>query len=94
MTDNINIDDYIKEMDLSPELEEKARQCQNSSELMELAAENDVELPLDALEMVSGGCGKCCDHDWQEVVKNGQWNKVCTKCGKEMYDRSGSGGGR
>ena len=50
---NINIEDYIKEMDLSSELEEKARTCNTASELMQLAAENDVELPVDALEGVA-----------------------------------------
>ena len=54
---SINIDDYIKDMDLSPELEEKARACNTASELMQLAAENDLELPTDALEDVAGGCG-------------------------------------
>ena len=50
---NINIEDYIKEMDLSPELEEKARACNTANELMQLEAENDVELPVDALEGVA-----------------------------------------
>ena len=54
---NFNIEDYIKELELSPEQLEKARACKTKEELMELAAENDVELPMDALEMVSGGCG-------------------------------------
>ena len=87
MTDNFNIDDYIKEMDLSPELEEKARQCQNSSELMELAAENDVELPLDALEMVSGGCGggkqTCPNPDCKSQnikTESGAGGCCCTYC--------------
>ncbi|MBR1750588.1 MAG: hypothetical protein IJ740_06860 [Ruminococcus sp.] len=52
---NINIDDYIKDMDLSPELAEKASACKTSSELMELAAENDAELSLDELNAVAGG---------------------------------------
>lgn len=73
---NINIDDYIKEMDLSPELEEKARQCNTASELMELAAENDIELPEDALEAVSGGCGS----KKTRVV-------VCNYCGKDAVNK-------
>ena len=65
---NINIDNYIKEMDLSPELEEKARRCNTVSELMQLAAENDVELPMDALEGVAGGgCGGGCSHSFKIV---------------------------
>lgn len=82
---NINIDDYIKEMDLSPELEEKARQCNTASELMQLAAENDVELPMDALAGVAGGCGgssecpKGGSHDWEY----GNGYKKCKKCGEK-----------
>lgn len=74
---NINIDEYIKEMDLSPELAEKARQCNTSSELMELAADNDIELPEDALEMVSGGslCGSGkSDPDPKKIEENFQAN--------------------
>ena len=52
---DINIEDYIQKMVLSPELAEKARQCRSNSELLELAAENDVELPDDVLENVAGG---------------------------------------
>ena len=53
---NENFEKYIE--GLSPELQEKARWCRTSSELMELAADNDVELPLDALAGVAGGgCG-------------------------------------
>jgi acetyl-CoA carboxylase beta subunit len=79
-----NVNDYIKEMDLSPELEEKAKKCKNSSELMELAAENDIELPFDALEMVSGGeCAKSvCSHDWCYLDNH---HKKCSKCGETMY---------
>lgn len=58
----INIEDYIKEMDLSPELAEKARQCRTSSELMELAADNDVEPPMDALAGVAGGGNGGCQY--------------------------------
>ena len=42
--------------ELSPELQEKARQCKNMTELNALLAENEVELSEDALEAVSGGC--------------------------------------
>ena len=73
---NINIDDYIKEMDLSPELEQKARQCNTASELMQLAADNDIELPVDALEGVAGGCGG----KKTPVV-------VCNYCGKDAVNK-------
>ena len=50
---NEKFENYIK--DLSPELQEKARQCKTNEELNAFLAENDIELPEDALEMVSGG---------------------------------------
>ena len=52
---NENFEKYIK--DLSPELQEKARACKTKEELNAFIADNDLELPEDALEMVSGGCG-------------------------------------
>ena len=52
---NEKFEKYIK--DLSPELQEKARACKTNNELLELAADEDMELPEDALEMVAGGCG-------------------------------------
>ncbi|MBR1750587.1 MAG: hypothetical protein IJ740_06855 [Ruminococcus sp.] len=60
---NAQFEKYIE--GLSPELQEKARQCNTASELMELAAENDVELPMDALAGVAGGgCGGGCNHNF------------------------------
>ena len=56
MTNEFNLEEYIK--DLSPELQEKARACKTKDELLELAADEDMEIPEDALEMVAGGnCG-------------------------------------
>ena len=51
--ENEKFEKYISE--LSPELQEKARACQTKEELLELAAENDIELSDDALEAVTGG---------------------------------------
>lgn len=56
--ENINLQDYIK--DLSPELQEKAKSSKSISELLKFADENDIEIPQDALEKVSGG-GICAD---------------------------------
>ena len=54
---------YIGE--LSPEMQEKARECKDMTELNALLAENDVELSEDALESVAGGCtSSSCDHDF------------------------------
>ena len=52
---NENFEKYIK--DLSPELQEKARACKTKDELLQLAADEDMEIPMDALESVAGGCG-------------------------------------
>ena len=49
--------EYLK--DLPPELQEKAKDIKTQEELLEFLSDNDVELPEDALEAVSGGSG--CD---------------------------------
>ena len=50
---NENFEKYIE--GLSPELQEKARACKTKEELNAFIAENDLELPEEALEMVAGG---------------------------------------
>ncbi|MBR1751165.1 MAG: hypothetical protein IJ740_09870 [Ruminococcus sp.] len=90
---NENFEKYIK--DLSPELQEKARACKTKEELNAFIAENDLELPEDALEMVAGGCGTC-SHTNAPVETVSFWGKnityeglalseieksKCTKCG-------------
>ena len=55
MANEFNLEEYIK--GLSPELQEKARACKTKEELNAFIAENDLELPEEALELVSGGCG-------------------------------------
>ena len=52
---NAQFEKYIE--GLSPELQEKARACKTKEELNAFIAENDLELPEDALELVAGGCG-------------------------------------
>ena len=70
MTNEFNLEEYIK--DFSPELQEKARQCKTKDELMQLAAENDLEIPEDALEAVAGGCtSEGCEHSFQETERIG-----------------------
>ena len=54
MAEIINIEEYIK--DLTPEQQEKAKACKTKDELMKLAAEEDVEIPMEALKNVAGGC--------------------------------------
>lgn len=63
---NENFEKYIE--GLSPELQEKARACNSLEEVMELAAENNIELPEDALEAVSGGCGGGHSHSGNTEV--------------------------
>ena len=85
---NEKFEKYIK--DLSPELQEKARQCKTKEELDAFIAENEIELPEDALEMVSGGfctgdCPKGGKHDWDVYTSY----KECKKCGETRYFSSG-----
>ncbi|MBQ6674724.1 MAG: hypothetical protein IJM75_01205 [Ruminococcus sp.] len=64
---NEKFEQYIS--DLSPELQEKARECKTQEELNAFIAENDLELPEDALELVAGGCGTC-KHDSDKKLEN------------------------
>ena len=50
--------------DLSPELVEKMKACTSPEELMALAAEEDLDLSLDDLENMAGGCGECGFTGW------------------------------
>ena len=61
MTNEFNLEEYIK--DLSPEQQEKARACKTKDELLQLAADEDMEIPMEALEGVAGGCGHECNAD-------------------------------
>ena len=58
---NEKFEKYIK--DLSPELQEKARQCKTKEDLDAFIAENELELPEEALELVAGG-GGCGTHEY------------------------------
>ena len=40
-------------------LKQKARDCKTTDEIMELIADNDIELPDEILTIVSGGEGSC-----------------------------------
>ena len=58
--------------DLSPEQQEKAKACSTKEELLQLAAEEDVEIPMEALEGVAGGCtSEGCEHSFQETERIG-----------------------
>ena len=60
---NKDLEKYIGE--LSPESQEKARQCKTKEELNRFIADNDLEIPEDALEAVAGGCTSSgCNHNF------------------------------
>ena len=88
---NNDLEKYISE--LSPELQEKARQCKDMDELNKLLAENDVELSEDALAAVAGG-GSCSDPDKTQGDPYPDLN--CTECGDILYywDRTAEDGNR
>ena len=71
--------------ELSPELQEKARACKSMNELLELIAENDVELSEDALEAVAGGCSlSSSKYDRGQPVT--EYKKAtCPLCGHQLY---------
>jgi len=68
--------------ELSPEMQEKARQCKDMKELNALLAENDVELSEDALAAVSGGCSLSSKYHQQgDPVLDCK----CPECGGQLY---------
>ena len=79
------LEKYVGE--LSPEMQEKARECKTKEELNALLAENDVELSEDALKAVSGGCTttrKCpqCGGKMEFFSVHGDYTGWrCTSCG-------------
>ena len=100
---NEKYSEYLK--DLPPELQEKAKDIKTREELTAFLSDNDVELPEDALEAVSGGCdsGPCChDHPAEEEtfegnnVENHSWGYFrriyCSSCNSKVYQfRMGNG---
>ena len=97
---NEKFEKYIE--GLSPEMQEKARACNTKEELNAFIAENDLELPEDALELVSGGCGtstpKPCSHVSETTVESfskkdllgsivNYYKKSCNNCGAISYYR-------
>ena len=89
---NEKFENYIK--DLSPELQKKARACKSLEELTHLAAENDLELPEEALEHVSGGCTqqmkcpKCGSYRIEvEEYEGGGLKEYCKNCGQILLER-------
>ena len=52
---NEKLEKYLQQ--LSPELQQKAKECKTQEELNEFVADNDLELPDEVLDMVAGGAG-------------------------------------
>ena len=75
---NENLEKYIGE--LSPEMQEKARECKDMQELNALLAENDVELSEDALQAGAGGCSGSSD----VVAKGDLVNVYCPECDNQL----------
>ena len=71
---NTDIEKIISE--LPAELQEKARACKSIEEFNTFVAENNIELPTDALEYVAGGCGT-------SSKKNVE---VCNKCSTTLTE--------
>ena len=77
---NENLEKYIGE--LSPELQEKARQCKDMKELNAMLAENDVELSEDALSAVCGRCSQSSsNYDQGDLVPRAK----CPECKGQLY---------
>ena len=53
---------------LTPEQLEKARACETSEELLELAGEEGIELTDDQLEGVAGGSEWGCGEDGHRIM--------------------------
>ncbi len=79
----MNLDDYIK--NLAPELQEKARACSSTAELLALAKEAKIPVPDEVLAAIAGGE----DPDAGYCVK-----PKCPRCGSkntEPCDRGSVG---
>ena len=92
MAEKFDIEEYIK--NLSPELQEKARECSTPDELLQLAAEEDIEIPMETLESVAGGCltikatcQKCGSDDIGTTHRHGVMVLFCKSCGSTQIKR-------
>ena len=68
----------FKDIDVSPEVREKAKACTSPEELIELAKKEGYKLSEQDLEAISGGswvcssdCGGDCHHQWRGDSRGG-----------------------
>ena len=90
MANEFNTEEYIK--DLTPEQQEKAKACSTKEELLQLAAEEDVEIPMEALKNVAGGCGSlepyCADCGSKNIdIDYDCYEYRCCDCGSTNIGR-------
>ena len=77
------LEKYVGE--LTPEMQEKARQCKTMDELNALLAENDAELSEDALKAVAGGCSaSSVKYNTGDPVTEFK-RALCPLCGQQLY---------
>ena len=60
-------------MDLSPELKEKARACTSPEELEDLAKGENLKLSIDELDSASGGTGDCPNNCMWVCLRRGDY---------------------
>lgn len=74
MSENKTLDPKLQETlkgiwdSLTDEQREKAKACKTPDELMALAGREGMELPDEALDMVSGGCGEGGDGTLEDHI--------------------------
>lgn len=97
----MDIESYLK--DLSPELQEKARACESTNELRNLAEQEGVALPPEALAKIAGGsdvegskcvnwpCPKCksWNTEYRGDVDDDHMREHCNNCGHNWIQRKG-----
>ena len=82
---NEKFEKYIE--GLSPEMQEKARECKTKEELNAFIAENELEIPEDALDAVAGGCGTTpCDHKSRATIE--EYEHITEKRTTGLFKRS------
>ena len=81
----INLEDIIP-----PELREEAKKCESAKELSEFIKENEIELPDEILQHVSGGISTgskklaICKKHKTICISSGYSLFKCSKCGRNL----------